>query len=131
MCVCVCLCVCVCVCLCVCLCVCVSVCLCMCLCLCVSLSLSLTHTHTHSPAPPLACNQSTNQQRLGRSVTNGAVSTFLAIVVLADAQSYIFRVRGRPVDAAERETGAAEREEWKEREGETDRQRERGVMKEE
>merc|ERR1712070_61202 len=31
-------------------------------------------------------------RRLGRSVTNGAVSTFLAIVVLADAQSYIFRV---------------------------------------
>ena len=53
-------------------------------------------------------------------MTNGAVSTFLAIVVLADAQSYIFRVRGRPVDAAERETGAAEREEWKEREGETE-----------
>ncbi|EGD79613.1 hypothetical protein PTSG_10460 [Salpingoeca rosetta] len=31
-------------------------------------------------------------RRLGRSVTNGAVSTFLAIVLLANAQSYIFQV---------------------------------------
>ena len=29
---------------------------------------------------------------LGRSVTNGAISTFLAIVLLAAAESYVFQV---------------------------------------